>query len=110
MSRKIKIVSPVEDSVTGYFKRADTILVSATASAELKAKAQALKDLLSEHSPTVSAYNTVLNDANVVVNDFNARVEAINTANKSLSAFATQLAVAGTLHINDASALGINNV
>ncbi len=110
MSRKIKIIPPVEDSVPGYFKRADTILASATASADLKAKAQALNDLLTEHSPTARAYNTLLLEANAVVNDFNARVEAINATNKALSAFATQLAVAGTLHINDASALGINNV
>ena len=110
MSRKIKIIASVDDTSAAYQKKADTILASETASVELKAKAQAFKTLMTTQSDAVDAYNASLMESNGMVTDFNARVDAIATANRALTSFATQLAIAGTLHINDASTLGITNV
>jgi hypothetical protein len=110
MSRKIKSIPPVDDTSAAYQKKADTLLASDTASVELKAKAQALKTLMTAQSAAVDAYNASLTESNNMVTDFNARVDAIANANKALTALGTQLAIAGTLHINDASTLGITNV
>ena len=110
MGRKTEIIKPVEDTSAAFLSKAEIILASDTASTELKAKAQTLKDLIVAHTPTVSAYNALQTEPNALVIEFNLRVDGINSARKALTVLATQLAVGGTLHINDAAALGINRV